>query len=60
MQIIIQEATQNLRKDNKTFGGIIYVHSNIPENCFFYKETFLIGFYITVMTINNNLPNFTK
>jgi hypothetical protein len=38
----------------------MYVHSNIPDNCFFYKETYLLAFYISVMTINDNLKNFTK
>lgn len=59
MEQIIQEATQNL-KPEETFGGIMYVHSNIPENCFYYKETFLLAFYVSVMTINNNLQNFSK
>lgn len=59
MEIIIQEATRNLKGED-TFGGIMYIHSNIPDNCFHYKETFLLAFYVSVMTINNNLKNFTK
>jgi hypothetical protein len=38
----------------------MYIHANIPENEFGYKESFLMSFYLAVLSINDNLKNFTK
>lgn len=38
----------------------MYIHANIPENEFSYKESFLMSFYLAVLSINDNLKNFTK
>lgn len=52
MEIIIKDILSFVPKD-KQFGGIMYSHANIPENCFNYKRTFLIAFYLAILTINN-------
>jgi hypothetical protein len=31
------------------------MHSNIPEDCFYYKEVMLISIFIGVSLINNTL-----
>ena len=38
----------------------MYIHANIPENEFGYKESFLMSFYLAVLSINDDLKNFTK
>lgn len=38
----------------------MYIHANIPEDEFHYKETFFISFYLAVLSINDNLKYFTK
>ncbi len=35
------------------------MHANIPEEEFNYKQAFLIGFYLSVLSINDNFKNFT-
>jgi hypothetical protein len=54
MELIIKDVLSFVPKDNQ-FGGIMYAHANIPENCFNYKRTFLIAFYLALLTINNCL-----
>lgn len=38
----------------------MYIHGNIPEEQFNYKQAFFISFYLAVLTINDNVSNFTK
>lgn len=40
-------------------GGIFYMHANIPEGSFNYKQSFFIGLYLSVMAINDNFENKT-
>lgn len=40
-------------------GGIFYVHSNIPEGYYNYKNSLLSGIYLSMLAINDGLQNYT-
>lgn len=40
-------------------GGIIYVHANIPEGFFNYKNSFLTALFLSALVINGNLEKYT-
>lgn len=39
------------------FGGIMYLHANIPENFFKYKQAMLISLYLGILLLNSELEN---
>lgn len=54
----IRAATEGLKAD-ELIGGIFYLHSNIVESYFRYKEALLISIFIGVSVINNTLKGLT-
>lgn len=54
----IRAATEGLKADD-LIGGIFYLHSNIVESYFRYKEALLISIFIGVSVINNTLKGLT-
>jgi hypothetical protein len=59
MKTIMQDSNSNLNP-NELNGCIMYIHGNIPENTFNYKETFCMAFYLAMLSVNDNIKNFTK
>ena len=41
------------------FGGIIYVHANIPEGFYNYKKSLFTALVLSKLTINDRLPDYT-
>ena len=58
MEIVFKEAIEDLSLE-KLHGGILYLHSNIPENFFHYKKIMLIGFFLGLMIIHNKISEYT-
>jgi hypothetical protein len=54
----IRAATEGVKAE-ELMGGIFYLHSNIVESYFRYKEAFLISIFIGASVINNTLKNQT-
>lgn len=44
--------------NEQIYGGIFYLHCNIPEDSFYYKEIMMISLFLGVGLINGNLSNF--
>jgi len=42
-------------KQNELFGGIFYIHSNIPEERFCYNQLLLMGIYLGMLIINGRV-----
>ena len=40
-------------------GGIMYLHSNIPEKFFHYKKIMLIGLFLGLMVINDKIKEYS-
>lgn len=54
----IRAAVEGKEKDQLS-GGIFYVHSNIPEDFFSYKEIMLISIYLGVAQLNKTIMGLT-
>lgn len=54
----IRAAVEGKEKDQLS-GGIFYVHSNIPEDFFSYKEILLISIYLGVAQLNKTIMGLT-
>lgn len=54
----IRAAVEGKDKDQLS-GGIFYVHSNIPEDFFSYKEIMLISIYLGVAQLNKTIMGLT-
>lgn len=54
----IRAAVEGKDKDQLS-GGIFYVHSNIPEDFFSYKEILLISIYLGVAQLNKTIMGLT-
>ena len=54
----IRAATEGRQKD-QLHGGIFYLHSNIPEDFFNYKEILLISLFLGVANLNDTLQGLT-
>ena len=52
----IKAGSEGVKKSDLK-GGIFYLHSNIAENCFNYREIMLISIFLGISLINNNLQN---
>ena len=58
ISIAIRAAVEGKDKD-QLCGGIFYVHSNIPEDFFSYKEILLISIYLGVSQLNKTIAGLT-
>jgi hypothetical protein len=54
ISVAIKAATSG-RATHELFGGIFYVHSNIPEDFFNYKEILLISLFLGVAHANRTI-----
>lgn len=43
----------------KLYGGIIYVHANIPEGFYNYRKSLLTGLFLSMLIINDRLSDDT-
>jgi hypothetical protein len=58
ISIAIRAATEG-RQPHELRGGILYAHSNIPEDFFNYKEILLISLFLGVAHINGTIKGLT-
>lgn len=45
--------------EDKLYGGIIYIHANIPEGFYNYKNSLMTALFISMLVINNGLGLYT-
>lgn len=58
MEIVFKEAIEDLSLE-QLHGGILYLHSNIPEKFFHYKKIMMIGFFLGLMIVNDKISEYT-
>ena len=58
MRIAVRAATEG-RDAKELQGGIFYLHSNIPEDFFSYKEILLISLFLGVAQVNGTIKGLT-
>ena len=56
---LIKNSIQGM-KETELFGGIFYIHANIPEERFCYNQLLLMGIYLGMLVINGRVPKVTK
>ena len=59
MQKIFETAVLDPKLKKVPFGGIIYVHANIPEGFDNYKKSLLTALFLSMLTINDRLSDYT-
>lgn len=58
VETVFQSATQSF-DPNDLFGGIIYIHANIPEGFYNYRRALVIALYLSSLLINDSLQKYT-
>lgn len=58
MAAVYQLATEDLSL-SKVHGGIFYLHSNLPNDCFSEKESWMSAFFFALLHINAMLSEYS-
>ena len=58
MEIVFKEVIEDLSLGQLN-GGIMYLHSNIPEKFFHYKKIMLMGLFLGLMIINDQIKEYS-
>jgi hypothetical protein len=57
---LIKAIRRNSSKEKEFFGGIVYIHSNIGENLFAFQECFMLGVFLALLMVHEELDKYTK
>ena len=58
MAKVFKAATEDL-SFARVCGGILYIHSNLPQGCFREEETWLTAFFLAISHLNGVLQEYT-